>query len=219
MPALRLGRAESPRHAVVGARNGDDVRHVGLLAQEMEISEGQRVHVNHMKPPPELPGSMDAHAVAWLDGWSDHDTTVLDVWLWELKTQLMEEPPAARASYIAVPSVVRDEGGTGRPVSLRFSCAGFVAEAYRDGVGVRIVVDDGELPAVERATLERVWGAPHVRIGARYGLEGNGPWRVLLPGYLLRAMCLPRSELPFRPQAPSDADLTALAMTAGSTAG
>lgn len=205
MPVLRLGRVNSPRHAIVGVCNWEGVSHVGLLAAAAEIVAGANVRANHMKPPPELPGVFVAHAVGWLDTWTEQDSIALDVWLQELQTQIAVEPNSV--TYIAAPSVIRDEGGTERAVSLRFSCAGFVAEAYREGAGVRLVVDDADLPEVDRPTLERVWNPQIVRLGARYGLGGSGPWRVLLPGYLLRAVMLSRSALPFRPKTPADAEL------------
>jgi hypothetical protein len=207
MPVSRLGRVTSPRHAILAVFNREGVSHVGLLAAPAEVDGGAKALTNHMGPPLALPGEMLAHAVGWLDTWTEQDCIVLDVWLRELETQISIDPQSV--TYVAAPSVVRDEGGTERPVSLKFSCAGFVAEAYREGVGVRLVVDDAELPEVDRATLERVWDPRTVRIGARYGLGGDGPWRVLLPGYLLRAVTRPRVELPFRPMTPADAELPA----------
>ncbi len=80
----------------------------------------------------------------------------------------------------------------GRYTRTRFSCAGFVFEAYKKA---RIVlVDLDSLPLVNRSTIEL--GYPqHMRLiesgrinGEDLGLRGDGPWPILLCGYLFHAL-------------------------------
>ena len=197
MTAVKLGDVNAPQHAVIGSCNTVAVYHVGLLAEKVRVTTGQ-ASVHHMGPPMELPGQIDSHVAGWLDDLSDDERTGIDDWLAEVRTRLDAGLLRGFAAYVAAPSVVRDTS-TGRMIAVRYSCAGFVAEAYREGAGVTLVVDDGVLPAAERDLLERVWGVREVRAGARFGLEGLGPWRVLLPGYLLHAMRAGRTALPYSP--------------------
>jgi len=80
---------------------------------------------------------------------------------------------------------------SGDLVRMRFSCAGFVFEAYRSA---RLVLfDPATLPKVD---LQRVKAAypgfakklddPDFR--QKLGLEGDGPWPIMLCGYLANAM-------------------------------
>lgn len=202
MTALRLGSSNAPRHAVVGSCNAAAVYHVGLLAEASALLAGT-ASVHHMGPPVELPGEIESHVVGWLDDLTDDEREGLEDWLAEVKTRVEAGGLRGFAAYVAVPSVVRDDT-TGRSIVTRYSCAGFVAEAYREGAGVPLLVEDQALPEVHRELLERVWGAREVRLGSRFGLGGAGPWRVLLPGYLLHAMRAGRAGFPYTPS-PTDA--------------
>lgn len=206
MTAVRLGSAQAPRHAVVGSCNGDAVYHVGLLSEDALLTAPHESTVHHMGPPLELPGTIATHVAGWLDDLSDDERIALDDWIAEMRRLVATGFLQGYGAYIAMPSVEYDLA-TGRTVTRRLSCAGFVAEGYRAGIGVQLVVVDALLPPIDRALLERVWSPRHVRIGSRYGLTGAGPWPVLLPGYLLHALRLPRASLPYSPTA-ADAEFT-----------
>lgn len=80
----------------------------------------------------------------------------------------------------------------GRIVRMRYSCAGFVIEAYRFA---RIqVLDDSSLPLVDFATICAAYPKQCELFNrgminaAALGLSGNGPWPVLMCGYLFHAL-------------------------------
>jgi hypothetical protein len=80
----------------------------------------------------------------------------------------------------------------GRYVRMRFSCAGFVVEAYRFA---RIeLIDLANLPKIDMGVIDATYPmlSPILRNGTitanSLGLGGDGPWPVLLCGYLFHAL-------------------------------
>jgi hypothetical protein len=98
----------------------------------------------------------------------------------------------------------------GRYARTRFSCAGFVFEAYKKA---RIqLLDSDNLPMVNIAVIKlaypeqvRLMEAGRISPGA-LGLEGSGPWPVLLCGYLFHALNRDADVIRHEPYAPSIAD-------------
>lgn len=125
----------------------------------------------------------------------------MEAWKEDLRTQIGElEPPSTKwAEYTVLPAVkVETDSQTRRPTRYRFSCAGFVRECYRVGAGISLIREP--LPLVSLDLLEQIYEqslSPQHLVAA--GLHGEGPWRVLLPGYLLHALA---SATPRDPQAP-----------------
>jgi len=124
--------------------------------------------------------------------------------------------------YVVIPHVtwVRSPEN-GRRIRRRFSCAGFVIESYRRA-GIILIDTEAELPEVDEELLliaypdlARLEGAKD-RVKAGYGfkdredlgLEGKGPWRVLLAGYvfhsLKRASVAHPRPSPYVPQSSSE---------------
>ncbi len=158
-----------------------------------------------MGPPMNLPGVMRADVLGWIDDLSAEEVEGIDDWIAQMKTLVEGGGFRSFTSYVVMPAVEVDRLAA-RCVYRRFSCVGFVAEAYAEGAGVRLV-DETSLPEIDRPALEDVWGRQTARGMEFAGLAGTGPWRVLLPGYLLRAVTLSRSALPYRPKTPADAEL------------
>lgn len=199
MTIVSTGQANAPQFAVIGMQGQGALRHVALLANATPITCGSTVAAHHMAGPGvlvQLPGaSVGADVVAWLGG-SDalaaNEIEGISDWLAEVRTQV-----GGGMSYIVQPPVARD-ATTGRTIYRGFSCAGFVAAAYADGAGIPLV-DDRALPPIPSALIQQVWGPCRPVLLARFGLEGDGPWPVLLPGYLLHAMQRRRASLPYQP--------------------
>ncbi len=98
----------------------------------------------------------------------------------------------------------------GRYTRMRFSCAGFVFEAYRKA---RIeLLDSNNLPMVDIAVIRLAYPGPvGLMEGGRIsrealGLEGSGPWPVLLCGYLFHALNRGANIIRHEPYAPSISD-------------
>ncbi len=97
-----------------------------------------------------------------------------------------------------------------RYARMRFSCAGFVLEAYKKA---RIGLLDPEvLPPVEMDTVQSCYPdlvrlAETGRICSEdFGLEGPGPWPVLLCGYLFHALNRDAAAVRSEPYAPKIED-------------
>ncbi len=98
----------------------------------------------------------------------------------------------------------------GRYTRMRFSCAGFVFEAYKKA---RIkLLDSNDLPMVDIAVIRLAYpGQVRLIESGRtsletLGLEGDGPWPVLLCGYLFHALNRDANVIRKEPYAPSIAD-------------
>jgi hypothetical protein len=150
-------------------------------------------------------GTLTAHAAAWIE-MTQAELANMEVWLSDVRDRLAARPARSRwDDYSVIPAAreIRD-ASTGRVVHVRYSCAGFVERCYAQGAAIDLMVDEDELPAVDLATLARIWPAVLHHRRRRFGLEGEGPWKVLLPGYLLHSLARLNARVPYRPQ-PGDA--------------
>jgi hypothetical protein len=96
---------------------------------------------------------------------------------------------------------------TGVPRYWRFSCVGLVLECFRVGAGIRLLDWEGApTPLVDRATLEGcypVFALVSVAIAERLGVSGDGPWSIVLPGYVFHALNRPDADIRARPYVPA----------------
>lgn len=110
------------------------------------------------------------------------------------------------AGYCVYPHAIPLRESDGRYVRVRFSCAGFVYEAYKSA---RLnLLDLNALPYIDLPILKQSYprfetqlDSPEFR--ASLGLQGDGPWPVMLCGYLFHALNQPDAEIrstPFRPR-------------------
>lgn len=88
----------------------------------------------------------------------------------------------------------------------RYSCVGYVQQAYE--YADIDLVDIDAIPAVELETIIRAYPSRRAhlelpRARSFVGLKGDGPWPVLLPGYVFHAMNrspLESRSTPYKPQ-------------------
>lgn len=200
MPFLRLGTepVEVRQFAVVGTCPGSWVKHVGLLAHDMMLSAGESANAFHMVGPRALGLGLGLRTdisgvsvVSWLDDLSEDERRDLNDWIEVLRPQL------SSVDYWILQDPVSDEI-TRRLIHRRYSCASFVTQAFLEGANIRLI-EDGSLPQVGRSELSEIWDPRFIKLASRFGLVGDGPWPILLPGYVLRAVAAGRSALPFRP--------------------
>ncbi len=219
MPAHRLSDAGTPirRFDVVG-RDAITVyhfiRHVALSARDIEgVSSGNCIGVNHMGPPLERDHALpvDVHATAEL---TDDDLNQIELFIDELHNEQEAQRRRDFGNYVIHPHTVLSPDGSFR----RFSCVGYVVEAYAEA-GIDLIDTTGELPQVDLATLFNAYSElqrleQNPRLRGRYpapdreelGLSGDGPWAVLLPGYIFHSMARQADEIRSTPYQPVHGD-------------
>jgi len=213
MPSRRL---DASFHSVskfdcVGEDSADEnargfVRHVGLFADDREnVSSGDVVNVAHMGPPLENPGRMPVH-VAGSAALTSDEMGRVERFLAELELERDAQKIRstwAVAEYVVRPHVRDAVSKRGRKRFRRFSCAGLVIEAYKDAGLNFIETDEAKLPNVDLDRILETYPELEGRsrpLLSRLGLEGEGPWPVVLPGYVFHA--LDRSPEAIRDQPP-----------------
>ena len=168
------------------------VRHVGLSLEELEFTRGQdlKLRMVDMEPPlvaPESsnPKQVDVVGTATL---SSDDTSIINTFICEQLDEYESLKTAPHEQYVVHPHFVK---GNQAVSARRYSCAGFVHECYLD-IDITLV-DVGSLPLIGAETLAVVY--PHLlrvlanpRLRAMAGLGSDGPWPVLLPGYLFHSL-------------------------------
>jgi len=207
------------------------VRHVAILKNGQPLVGPARVEVYHMGPPI-VAGDKSAAAVSF-DQRSCRADVVADIaldaeereaiedWLAEVEKQDRSGVEAFQ-QYVVMPHLewVRS-AETGRRIRQRFSCAGFVIECY--GAAEIVLIDTkAELPEVDEellafaypdlAKLERADERIRTRYGFKgredLGLHGQGPWRVVLAGYLFHSLKRATADnprpAPYVPQSASE---------------
>jgi len=203
MPAHRLtelGSAISRSDVVAfdakGARHF--LQHTALAARDYQsVKAGDDVSVNHMGPPLERDGQSVVD-VSGTDELNDDELNQIDLFIDELHGEQqaqMQRKGSKRdmfPDYIVHPHTDYSPDGSFR----RFSCTGYVVEAYAEA-GIDLI-DIGSVPPANLQTLTRAY--PDLERLARLrrrdgvpsrqdlGLEGEWPWPVLLPGYLLHSL-------------------------------
>lgn len=204
MPAFDLSQGSQTlaRYDVVGMHSDDPprfVRHVGLFdGDASSVSVNEKVKVAHMGPPLETRRRIRAQAIGRVPLTND-EVKQIEARIEEIADEYESEGAHRRQQYIVDPpwQDVRDPNTDVRRYR-RFSCAGFVLDAHSQ-VDIELLdLDNSVLPEVDKETLQLAYADVDVaRKGAdleRYGVGGEGPWRIVLAGYVLHALNRP-SEL------------------------
>ena len=160
--------------------------------------------------PPLGQGFCEAHVVGMLNDLTVGEVRKLEQWRRRLE---IEATPGAglrdrfREYVIKPPIDPPPDAVTGRDRSRRFSCVGFVLFCYHQ-VGITLVDWEGErLPLVDRTLLEQSYGRPLPNWQLkRCGLEGDGPWPVVLAGYLFHSLARDDADVRRWPHVPASVD-------------
>ena len=204
MPAFDLSQGSQTlaRYDVVGMYSDylpRFIRHVSLFdGDAATVSMYEEVKVAHMGPPLGTGCNLPVHAVGGVSLTND-EIKQIEARIEEMKDEYEAEGPDRKQQYIIDPPW-KDERdpNTGVRRYRRFSCAGFVLDAHLQ-VDIELLdLDKSVLPEVDKETLQLAYADVDVaRKGAdleRYGVGGEGPWRIVLAGYVLHALDRP-SEL------------------------
>lgn len=204
MPSYRVNRStvSLDHFDVVGNDGGEAgfIGHVGL-ASTTDSQDVARIAVLDMGPP--LHGHGSGHHIrgdvigsaVLTDDEAQKIRTFVDRHANEhllfsqfSVSQLLKLAPQM---YCVVPHTSPLYEDNGRYARTRFSCAGFVLETYKSA-RVKLLNLDG-LPLVDMGVVAAAY--PQTRLIERgiinaegLGLGGDGPWRVLLCGYLFHSL-------------------------------
>ena len=218
MPArgVRVGGLSLPVRMfdVVGVDAEADpgfTRHVALAGEGLEVGPAPvLLKLIHMKPPLRRDASaspIHSHGSA---GLNVDETLQIGVFIDENESEM----EAAKVRDRAKDQYVIDPHATGPDGTIkyrRYSCAGFVIEAYRDAGIDLLTTARSDLPAVNISTLQRQYpdlsdALNHPKFRERFGLKGEGPWNVVLAGYVLNSMARTEAEIRARSYTPSPGD-------------
>ncbi|GAB4187107.1 MAG: hypothetical protein Kow00105_01680 [Phycisphaeraceae bacterium] len=156
-----------------------------------------------MGPPLERNHNLEVHVYAYakLD---DDELKQIELFIDEHNNEQEAQKLREFDSYIVHPHTKLSPDGSYR----LFSCAGFVLEAYREA-GIDLIDMTGVLPSVDLQILKVAYpeiqnSRSRLRISVleKLGLRGNGPWPVLLPGYIFHSMARAEDVIrstPYRP--------------------
>lgn len=205
MPSYRVNgsKVEFNIFDVVG-KDGSEVgfiAHTGLV-ESPDTQSLIKVAIIDMGPPLHGPGNptlLDADA-AGCANLTDDETRKIKVFIdrheyehrgfLELgKTKLIAFAPQM---YCVHPHSSEFREDDGRYARTRFSCAGFVMEAYRNARITLLRIDSLPMVDIETIKLAYPWIERLMDKGRlsreALGLEGEGPWPILFCGYLFHAL-------------------------------
>ena len=216
MPAQRLNQqtANIRRFDVVGQDSEGVVhfvRHLGLSSEQRDqLHSHDTISLTYMGPPLEhgsAPGPV--HSLGTVPLTAD-EIQQINVFVDELISEYRAHNARDGRQYVIRPHVQRECAADGTVLCLRFNCAGFVIEAYRlAGINLVLTADD-EIPGVSLETLVSAYPDMEAHLHnpkfrSRYNLSGDGPWPVVLAGYVLNALVPEEAELratfPYQPAA------------------
>ncbi len=187
------------RFAVVGvySEHRPFVRHAAILNAETEFNGECKVALSHVGPPIENQYTGDCHIVGQI-GLSNEEIEAVADWLASIETQYTQTKILPFQQYVVAPHMVWVKSEEGRPLRQRFSCVGYVIEAYA-AANVSLIdsesLPDAEMKDVETAypDLRRLLAKPELAKHYGFkdlddlGLVGPGPWKVAFPGYLFHS--------------------------------
>jgi hypothetical protein len=214
MPAQRLGNQPvSVRKYDVAAQDSDAtpdfVGHVGLSDEQRDdVRSDSEISLVHMRPPLRRgDAGCPVHAIGTA-GLTASQLRQMGVFVDEHVSEYEAERIRGLKQYVIHPHVREPDADV---PCRRFSCAGFVIEAYRDAGLDLIVTEAARLPGVTLETLLSAYPdlSDRLRNTAKrslFGLEGQGPWPVTLAGYVLNALDRTTDEIRKGPYTPSSGD-------------
>lgn len=206
MPAQRLNHQPTTirRFDVIGQDSegvAHFVRHLGLSSERREqFGPRETISLTHMGPPlqNESPGGL-VHVIGTVPLTAD-EIQQINVFVDELLSEYEAHNARNQSQYIIRPHVWPERESDGTVLFLRFNCAGFVIEAYSEAGITLVLTRDDEIPVVDLDTLVNAYpdwtrALQNPKIRNRYNLPGDGPWPVMLPGYVLNALERPEGEI------------------------
>jgi hypothetical protein len=213
MPAQRLGNNPVSvfRYDVVARDSHAQarfIRHVGLADEERhDVLLNSTVAVAHMVPPLRRADGLAVHACGTA-GLKVGELRQIDVFVDEHVSEYEADKIRRERQYVIMPHCREPDESCS---VHRFNCAGFVIEAYRYA-GIDLVTTDvTSLPAISLDVLSQAYPdleqflqVPKSRHW--FGLEGDGPWPVVMAGYVMNALNRSAEDIRKQPYTPRPGD-------------
>lgn len=165
------------------------VTHAAISRSAASLDLGDDCEVWHARPPV-MEDKCQIHVAARLVSLTANEAADLQD---DTADIVLDMPPPARRGlnhYQVKPAVSAPilDNKSRRQRHRKFSCAGFVIHVYRQ-IGIELIQHEDELPEIDLQTIEAhypfIKGSGHIR--RLCGIDGPGPWKVVLAGYVLRA--------------------------------
>jgi hypothetical protein len=205
MPAQRVGTTPIAirRLDVVGQDASSEpcfVGHVALAGEDRaSYAASELLPVLHMRPPLERAGECYANCVGSA-GLKADEQLQIGLFSDEVQSEYMAAQAGVLRQYVISPHVDQIRSDDQTVICRRFSCAGFVIEAYREARLDILTTGRDDLPLVSLEALKTQYPRfarqlDHVRLREELGIPGDGPWAVVLAGYVLNALDRPETEI------------------------
>ena len=182
------------------------VAHVGILETANTVAFNTLARVFHSGPPLEIGqldagtdqpvlGEMPVHLAGWIDNLRQEEWRGIHAWIADARTRI--PPSVTRLTNYCIDPPFREvpDSVTGRVINCQYSCVGFVMRCYEVGAGIILLnYDPSVLPPADLDVLRDIYGEILDRLlrspaaSNRVGLGGDGPWRIVLPGYVFHAL-------------------------------
>jgi len=139
-------------------------------------------------------GSMTPQVVGWVEDLSSDERHAMDTWIEEIRTMVSTPARLAPRDRVAREYTIKDRETVRDPSDgsikfTKFSCAGFVFWCY-DACSI-VLLDRAHMPPLDVAAAAAAFNLALEAIPAlaqRERLPPEGPWHLMLPGYLFRAL-------------------------------
>lgn len=206
MPAQRAASDRISIHMfdVIGqdsTTEAEFIRHVALAAETTDLADGTSFsRAVHMGPPLERHPSLGPISSVGTTAITVNEERLIQAFVDEAFDEIEAAQAGPRAQYVIAPHV-DEHRPRGATVSFRrYNCAGFVIEAYRE-IGINLLrTEPDSLPLVDLPTLVRQYPdlsrlLQNPRVRQDHGIPGDGPWPVVLAGYVMNALDRPETAI------------------------
>ncbi|MCL2623705.1 MAG: hypothetical protein FWD31_08580 [Planctomycetaceae bacterium] len=176
------------------------IDHVGLSSEDQSATYAAMINWTHMAPPFRSGKDYCVHLAASFD-LSEDEILQIGHFI-ETYDEETKPFPRERMQYVIYPA--KKEPTKNNPCR-RFSCAGFVIEAYRFA-GIILLDNLDLLPKRDLEFIKLYYREVDClgpKLLSRLGLDELGSWPVLLPGYVFHAFAdeiARRNGIPFQPE-------------------
>jgi hypothetical protein len=181
------------------------IRHVGLANESRETFDGSPpLDIAHMGPPLSRGPRPDPITVLGTAGLTVDEVRKIQVFVDEQFMEHEADKTRRVGGYVIAPHVKEVTSQDGTVIFRRYNCAGFVIEAY-DSADIQLLdTAESSLPPVALPTLgtqypDMVGHLERPNIRERFGIPGDGPWPIVLAGYVVNALDRSEADIRARP--------------------